>query len=79
MWPGYSSEAQAALSHCWLAMKGYTYATMMDFDEIIIPTQGDTIKDSIRVSTDRTNVVNVTMLQLQCFLSQFHAYTEYLI
>lgn len=49
MWPAYYTESRPIISYCWLWMKGYTYGSVMDFDEIIVPRNHTTIKSLLRV------------------------------
>lgn len=50
MWPAYMTESMPALAHCWYSMRGYTYASVLDFDEFIVPGEKDTIKDLLQVN-----------------------------
>ncbi|KAL5012511.1 hypothetical protein ScPMuIL_011062 [Solemya velum] len=48
MWPNYKTESRAILAYCTYSMKGYTYASMLDFDEIILPKDKMTIKSFLK-------------------------------
>ncbi|KAL5011842.1 hypothetical protein ScPMuIL_010393 [Solemya velum] len=43
--PSYISEQHAFNSYCWHTMKGYTYGSFLDIDEVIVPKNKGTLKN----------------------------------